>query len=127
MELLNLETLEESTLVQVERTEAIGPAIWSPYLEDPRVALLSGPMAANDILHPARLLVASPDRPGKYRVIAEAEAGEQLATPVFCAGGGLLYRVDRENNEYRLIYLSPDQPAKLLLTSDRPFQPVACP
>jgi hypothetical protein len=127
LELLNLETLEESTLVEVEGAEAIGPAIWSPYLDDPRVAVLSGPMAANEILHPTRVLIASPDRPGKYRVVAEADAGEQLATPVFCAGGGLLYRVDGENNDYRLSYLPAGQPARPLLTSDRPFQPVACP
>ncbi len=126
LELLNLETLEESTLVQVEGNEAIGPAIWSPYLDDPRVAVLSGPIAANEILHPTGLLIASPDQPGSSRLIVEAEASERLATPVFCADGGLLYRVDRED-EYSLMYLHPDQGARLLLTSNRPFQPVACP
>ena len=31
-----------------------------------------------------------------------------------------------QDNEYLLMHLQPGQPAKPLLTSDRPFQPVAC-
>ncbi len=125
LELLNLETLAESTLVQVGADEAIGPAVWSPYLDDPRVAVLAGRLAADGLLRPTRLLVAEPDRPGHYEVAVEAAGGEELATPVFCADGGLLYRVD-EAGQYRLMRLVPGQPAELLFSSNQPFRPLAC-
>jgi hypothetical protein len=125
LELLNLETLAESTLVRVGGDEAIGPAVWSPYLDDPRVAVLAGRLAEDGLLRPTRLLVADPDRPDHYEVAVEVAVGEELAGPAFCADGGLLYRVD-EAGQYRLMRQSPGQPPELLFTSNRPFRPLAC-
>jgi len=126
LELLNLETLTESPLVQVGDDEAIGPAVWSPYLAEPRVAMLAGPLAEDGLLWPTRILVASPEQPGRYEVAVEGTEGEGLAGPVFCADGGLLYRAD-EDGQYRLMRQSPGRSAELLFSSDQPFRPLACP
>ena len=101
-------------------------AVWSPYLAEPRVAMLAGPLAEDGLLWPTRILVASPEQPGRYEVAVEGTEGEGLAGPVFCADGGLLYRAD-EDGQYRLMRQSPGRSAELLFSSDQPFRPLACP
>ena len=48
--MLNLENLSESRLIQVEADEAIGPAVWSTSLADPRVAVLAGRLSEEGML-----------------------------------------------------------------------------
>ncbi len=126
LELLGLENLAEISLIELDQGQGLGPAVWSPYLADSRLAALAGPLAEDGSLRPTRLLVARPDRPGSFRLVAEANAGEQLASPVFCADGSLLYRA-AQDGRYHLKRQQPGLPADLLFSSDRPFRPVACP
>ena len=127
LDLLNFDTLTETTAIQVESEQAIGPAVWSQYVDKPQLAALSGPLAWEDVLRPNRLLVASLSRSNSFEVLAEVEAGvSQLAAPVFCADGSLLYRID-EDNRYQLVRHLPGQAAEILFSSDQLFKPVACP
>jgi hypothetical protein len=126
LDALNLETLQETTLVQVEDHQAIGSAIWSPYLAHSQLAVLAGSLDQDGMLQPARILLAGPDQPGTYEVVVEAGPGEQVAMPVFCRDGSLLYRTE-QNDQYRLMHQLPATNPAVLLTRDRPFQPLACP
>jgi hypothetical protein len=83
-------------------------------------------LVTDDILHPTRLLIASPDQAETYMIVAQAAEGEQLAAPVFCSDGSLLYRVDH-NSQYQLKRQEPGLPAQTLLTLDQQFEPLACP
>jgi hydroxymethylpyrimidine pyrophosphatase-like HAD family hydrolase len=58
--------------------------------------------------------------------MTQAAAGEQLAMPIFCANGALLYRAE-QGGQYYLRQQLPRLRAKTLLTLDYPFQPLACP
>ncbi len=62
LDLLSMDKLAETTLIRLEEGQGLGPAIWSPYLAQPRLAILTGPLAEADMLRPTRLLVAWPDR-----------------------------------------------------------------
>ncbi len=137
LDVLDLERGTEMTLLEVEAGQGVGAAIWSLDVGEPaRLALLSGPINnnnnnnnedGNDFV-PLRLLVLSPDSPGEVTVVAEATAGEQLTTPVFCADGSLLYR-SRQAGRYRLYHhhpQQPNQPPTLLLEEDRSFWPLGC-
>jgi hypothetical protein len=126
LDVLNIESRQERTLIRSEQGKRLGPPNWSLYLDDPRLAVLAGPLVEKDRLRPTHLLVVSPERDEDYVTVAEAVPGEQLATPVFCADGDMLYRVDT-GNEYRLDRYQPGQETQTLLTSDLPFLPVACP
>lgn len=126
LDVLNLTTLTETTLIRGKAGEGLSPAEWSPYLAQPRLAVLAGPLADRGTLRPTRLLLFSPDQPENFTVLTEAGEGEQLALPVFCADGSLLYRVERDDH-YQLMRQQPGQRADLLFTRDQPFQPLACP
>jgi hypothetical protein len=126
LDALNLETLQETTLVEVEDHQAIGSAIWSPYLAHSQLAVLAGSLDQDGMLQPARILLAGPDEPGTKEVVVEASPGEQVAMPVFCRDGSLLYRTEQDG-QYRLMHQSPATDPAVLLTRDRPFQPLACP
>jgi len=127
LDLLNLGTLAESTAIQVDDDQAIGPAVWSLYWDKPQLAALSGPLVWGNVLRPNRLLVASPNRAESFDVVAEVEAGvAQLASPVFCSDGSLLYRID-QNNHHQLAHQTPGGAAEILLASDQLFKPIACP
>jgi hypothetical protein len=126
LDLLNLNNLTETTLLELKDGHAIGPAIWSLFLAEPQLAVLAGPLDEDETLLPTRLLVTSPDQPATYVTVAEVAADDRLAAPTFCPDGGLLYRVDHDGH-YQLRRQQPDREVEQLLTLDRPFQPVACP
>ncbi|MDH3675165.1 MAG: hypothetical protein OES12_06695, partial [Anaerolineae bacterium] len=126
LELLNLNNLVETTLLQLNDGHAMGPATWSLFLDAPKLAVLTGPLDQDETLHPIRLLVTSPDRPETYLTVTEVTVDDRLAAPAFCADGRLIYRIDHEGR-YKLMRQKPGQDAELLLTLDQPFQPVACP
>lgn len=126
LDVLNIETRDEATLIQGDKNKRLGPPNWSRYLADPRLAVLAGPLVKGDRLRPTDLLLASPQEGSQVITLATAGPGEQLATPVFCSDGSLLYRVDTEDR-YRLVRHAPGGQAQTLLTSDLPFLPVACP
>jgi len=127
LDLLNLDTLTETTAIQVSDNRAIGPAVWSPYLDKPQLAALSGPLEWGDVLRPNELLVVSPGQTDSFKVVAQVEAGvAQLAAPVFCSDGSLLYRVD-QNNHYQLVHQTPGEAAEVLLTGGQLVKPIACP
>lgn len=116
----------DQTLIQVEPGEGLETPVWSLNLDQPQLAVLAGPVIDGEKIDPVRLLVASPNQPDNFTVIAEARAGERFASPVFCSDGALLYRVERDG-QFQLQHQVPDSPAQTLLTQDHPFQPLACP
>jgi hypothetical protein len=126
LDVLNIDTRDERTLIQGDENKRLGPPNWSRYLADPRLAVLAGPLVKGDRLRPTDLLLASPHEGSEVVTVATAGPGEQLAIPVFCSDGGLLYRVDTEDR-HRLVRYTPGGQAQTLLTSDLPFLPVACP
>ena len=126
LDVLNIETREEHTLIQGDEAMRLGPPNWSRHLADSRLAVLAGPLVKGDRLRPTDLLLVSPREGSEVVTVATAGPGEQLAIPVFCSDGSLLYRVDTEDR-YRLVRYTPGDQAQTLLTSDLPFLPVACP
>lgn len=128
VDLIHLVDERQMSLIEVEEGQGIGPPVWSLNWEQPALAVLIGPATErNQVLpRPARLVIASPGRPDEVTVVAEAGAGEQLATPVFCPDGALLYIVEQPEG-YQLRRQTPGQPARMLLEQDRPFRPIACP
>jgi hypothetical protein len=128
VDLLHLVDERQLSLIEVEEGQGIGPPVWSLNWEQPALAVLSGPATErNQVLPtPVRLLIASPDQPDEVTVVAEAAAGEQLATPIFCPDGAVLYVVEQPAS-YQLRRQEPGQPARTLLEQDQPFRPIACP
>jgi hypothetical protein len=125
LDALHLIQETDVTLIQVEKGEGLWLPAWSLYLDQPYLSVLAGPVVGAD-LERSRLLIASPEQPNDFTLIAQAAAGEELASPVFCSDGSLLYRVERQGR-YRLQQQRPGLPAKLLLEFDRPLWPIACP
>jgi hypothetical protein len=125
LDLFSVEDLSETTLIRLTEDEGIGPATWSLYLDQPRLAVLTGPLLEDDMLRPTRLLTAEPGRPEEYVTVAEASDGEQLATPVFCADGRLLFR-SYQDGRFQLKRQAPGLSPQTLFSLDTPFQPLAC-
>ena len=115
----------ELGLIQVEADEGLGPPVWSQYLEQRALVLLSGPVTAADRLLSTRLLTVTPDRPESYATIVQAADGERLASPVFCRDDALMYLAE-QNGLYRLQKQTPGLRAQTLLTLDHPVQLLAC-
>ena len=123
---INTGEQSDQTLIQVETGNGLEAPVWSLNLDQPQVAVLAGPVIDGESINPIRLLVASPDQPDTFLIIAEANEGEHFASPVFCSDGALLYRVERDG-QYLLQHQMTGSPAQTLLTQDHPFQPLACP
>jgi hypothetical protein len=128
VDMIHLVDEQQLSLIEVEEGQGIGPPVWSLNWEQPILAVLAGPAAErNQVLPaPARLVIASPNPPDDPIIVAEAGAGEQLATPIFCPDGSLLYIVEQPES-YQLRRQKPGQPADMLLEQDQPFRPIACP
>jgi len=127
LDVMSLSGQPDTTLIQVGPGEGLGEPVWSLYLEQLAIAVVAGSVTDGDELRPTRLLVARPAQPEQYTVAARAAPGELLGTPVFCAGGTLLYPVEAANR-YHLRRQMPGQPsAETLLSLEQPFQPLACP
>jgi hypothetical protein len=118
---------EAILLVELLGDHALWPPVWSMNLNDPKLATLGGPVVP-DQLHPFPkwLILADPNYPNGKLPLAEALEGETLAYPIFCADGSIAYRVAREG-EYRLIRYNYGSTRETLLTTNWPFQPLACP
>jgi hypothetical protein len=125
LDALHLVDETDVTLVQVEKGEGLWLPAWSLYLDQPHLSVLAGPVVAAN-LERSRLLIASPEQPNQFTLVAQAAAGEELASPVFCSDGSLLYRVERQGR-YRLQQQGPGQPARVLFEFEQPLAPVACP
>jgi hypothetical protein len=126
MDILNIGRQTTTTLIRAEPGHGLGRPIWSPYLAQPALALLAGPVDSSDILRPTRLFLFHPDQPEEASLVVEAARGELLAGPVFCQDGSLLYRVE-VNGQYRLQRQQPgESQAQTILTLDQPFRALAC-
>jgi hypothetical protein len=112
-------------LLQAEAGEGLDPPVWSLYLDQLDLAVLTGPIAEDAGRPATRLLVTSPEQSDAFQLVAQAAGDERFAIPVFCADGALLYRVE-ENGRYHLRRQMPGFPAETLLTLDYAFQPLAC-
>lgn len=126
MDILNISQQTTTTLIRAEPGHGLSRPIWSPYLAQPALALLTGPVGSSDILRPTRLLVFYPNESLEARLVVEATREELLAGPVFCQDGSLLYRVE-VNGQYRLQRQQPEEHAtQTILTLDQPFRMLAC-
>ena len=125
--LLNVADGVEITLIQADRGQGLDSIRWSFDPVRPKLAALVGPLGEQDkIFRPTQIFVVSPDRPAEVTMITQAEAGERLATPIFCSDGALLYRVIQEGRHH-LRRQRPGSAAKTLLVTDQPFWPLGCP
>jgi hypothetical protein len=113
------------TSLRFDPGQMLASLTWSPELNRPRLALLVGPLQTSDTIRPSQLLWVDPTRPQAYVEVARAGPGQQLASPIFCRNGDLLYVVEGDGR-YELRRQPPGQPALTLLTLDRAIYPVIC-
>jgi hypothetical protein len=116
-----------TTPLRVRLHQGLMEPVWSSYLAHARLAILGGPISDyEEAPTPTRLFVLSSDPQTPPFTLAQAAEGEELASPVFCADGALLYLV-RSPGSHRILRQAPDQSAEILFSSDQPFHPIACP
>jgi len=127
LSMLALLDQKDTTLLELPPDQYLAAPGWSLYTDQPALAVLSGAINQSDVQPASQLHLIWPDRPEASTVVAHAAPNEALATPVFCANGDLLYRLERQNGEYQLQRQPPGLRAQTLLTLDRKFYPVACP
>ena len=128
LEVLNMSDQSEATLlVELLGDYALWPPVWSMNLNDPKIAILGGPVIPDQVHpFPKWLILADPNYPNGKLPLAEALEGEALAYPIFCADGSIAYRVAREG-EYRFIHYNYGSTRETWLTTNWPFLPLACP
>lgn len=127
LNLFDVNRLTSTKFLEIMADEGIGPTAWSLYLENPQIAILFGPLYGDDAMRLNRLAIATPGQPETLTTIVEAAAGQQLAAPVFCRNGSLLYQIE-ENGRFELRRWRPDTPQQTTpLTLAESFKPVACP
>jgi hypothetical protein len=125
LSLFNMEDLTTNKFLEIMAEEGIGSTIWSLYLDQPQIAILFGPLYGDDAMRLQRLAIAVPDQPETLTTVVEAGTGEQLASPVFCSDGSLLYQVEK-NSQFQLNRWNPDQASQTLLTLNQPFELMVC-
>jgi len=118
----------DPTTVHTLRLDGGGLALlaWSPYLDQPALALLSGSLRNDYTIRSRQLLLLKPGQPETLIEVAQAGRRQRLGAPTFCRNGELLYRLTNQD-QHTLMRQAPGQPAQTLLTLNRPFQPLACP
>jgi hypothetical protein len=125
LSLFNMEDLTTNKFLEIMAEEGIGSTIWSLYLDQPQIAILFGPLYGDDAMRLQRLAIAVPNQPETLNTVVEAGTGEQLASPVFCSDGSLLYQVEK-NSQFQLNRWNPDQASQTLLTLNQPFELMVC-
>ncbi|MEM7348212.1 MAG: hypothetical protein AAF485_28615, partial [Chloroflexota bacterium] len=123
--LLTLNTAEDSILLNMKANEGLAFPMWSPHLDHPTLAILTGPILDGGELHLNRLLTIQPESLDTSSIVTEVAGDEMLGTPIFCPDGSLLYRVARDGH-YVLETISPGASPQILFERIRPFRPVVC-
>jgi len=127
LELIDLTKGSFTILLRVRLHEGLLAPVWSLYMAQSRLAILAGPISDfEETPTPTQLFLFSPDPQTPPLMLAQAADGEELASPVFCADGSLLY-LARAPGSYRLLRQAPDQASETLFEADQPFHPLACP
>jgi len=123
--LLHLKTQKDTAIIRVESGQGIAFPTWSLYLEQSKLAVLTGPVGDDNTLRPNRLLLVSPRQPEEYTVAAEVPDNQELGAPVFCTDGTILYRI-KKDGQYHLLRHHPSNAPEVLYSQNRLFRPIAC-
>ncbi|MEM7344490.1 MAG: hypothetical protein AAF485_09610, partial [Chloroflexota bacterium] len=127
LDILDLTGEQPPQLFQVAFSEGLGAPVWSQYLDQSAIALISGPMDSEDRLHPSRILRLDLDAPRPaLTLVTQAIGQETFADPVFCGNGSLLYTV-QQGDIYQLRLQPLNLRARTIVEQSGFLQPLACP